>query len=121
MDDWESVAMALEGVCVALGAVAVLAAAVGVPGIVDPFVLGSGLFALGFALGAMAARSRGDRAGVALHAAAVAGWTGVLAGSALANALLGRVGVALLAVAGVGLCYRALRAWRTGDASASAG
>jgi len=121
MDDWESVAVAVEGVCVALGGVAVLAAAVGVPGVVDPFVLGSGLFALGFALGAGAARSRGDRASVALHAAAVAGWGGVLAGRALSAPCLQWAGVGLLAVAGVGLCYRALRAWRTGDAGASTG
>ncbi|WP_323675671.1 hypothetical protein [Halorubellus sp. PRR65] len=120
MDDWESVAMALQGVCVALGGVAVLADAVGVPGVVDPFVLGGGLFAVGFALGAAAASSRDDRAGVALHVVAVAGWVGVLAGSAMAATAATWSGVALLAAAGVGLCYRALRAWRTDDAPAEA-
>ena len=119
MDDWESVAVALQGVCVALGGAALLADAVGVPGVVDPFVLGGALFALGFALGTAAASSRGDRVGVALHALAVAGWVGVLAGSSTRTPALPWSGVASLAVAGIGLCYRALRARRAADGAAS--
>lgn len=119
MDDWESVAVALQGVCVALAGVALLAGAVGVPGVVDPVVVGGALFALGFALGAAAAWSRDDRSGVALHACAVAGWGGVLAGEAARSAIATWAGLVLLAVAGLGLCYRAILAYRRGEMGAS--
>jgi len=114
MDDWESVAVALQGVCVAFAGVALLAGAVGVPGVVDPFVVGGALFALGFAFGAAAAWSRRDRGSVALHACAVAGWGGVLAGEGTRSAVTTWSGLLLLAVAGLGLCYRAIR---NGDVS----
>lgn len=120
MDDWESVAVALQGVCVALGGVAVLADALGVPGVVDPFVIGGALFAVGFALGAAAASSRDDRVGVALHVVAVAGWVGVLVGAETRATAATWGGVALLAAAGVGLCYRAVRTWRQESGSATA-
>jgi hypothetical protein len=121
MDDWESVAVALQGVFVAFGGVAVLADGVGVRGVGNPFVLGAGLFAVGFVFGAIGARSRGDGASVALHAVAVLGWCGVLAGDALGPETVTWVGVALLGVAGVGLCYRAIRAWRADSSTARTG
>lgn len=114
MDDWESVAVALQGVCVALAGGALLAGALGVPGVVDPFVVGGALFALGLAFGAAAAWSRRDRGSVALHACAVGGWGGVLAGEAARSAVTTWSGLLLLAVAGLGLCYRAIR---NGDVS----
>jgi hypothetical protein len=119
MDDWESVAVALQGVCVAFGGVALVLAAADVAGVVDPFVLGGGLFALGFALGAAAARSRDDASAVALHAAAVTGWVLVLGGHAFTRPVATWPGIALLALAGIGLCVRAVRSWRgtTGGAS----
>jgi hypothetical protein len=119
MDDWESVAVALQGVCVALAGAALVAGALGVPGVVDPFVVGGALFALGFALGAAAAWSRRDRGRVVLHASAVAGWCGVLAGEATRSAVATWGGLVLLAVAGLGLCYRAIRAYRRDEAGPS--
>jgi hypothetical protein len=85
MDEWESVAVALQGVCVAFADVTVLASAIGVPGIVDPFAVAGALFALG-------SRS------------AFATWSGLTA----------------LAVAGLGLCYRAIKGYRRGELGASA-
>lgn len=116
MDDWESVAVALQGVCVALAGAALVVTALGLPGVVDPFVLGGALFALGFAFGAAAAWSRRDQGSVALHASAVVGWGGVLTGEAARSAVAAWGGLVLLAVAGLGLCYRAIRAYRRGDA-----
>jgi hypothetical protein len=120
MDDWESAAVALQGVCVVLAGVSVLASAVGVPGIVDPFVVAGALFTLGFALGGAAAWSRRDRGSVALHACAVGGWVGVLGGEATRSVIATWGGLVLLAVAGLGLCYRAIQGYRRDESGISA-
>lgn len=108
MDDWQDVGVALQGVFVCFGGVSLLLAAFGVPGVVEPFVLGSGLFAVAFGSGALVAVSNDDPAGVVANVVAVAGWALVVAGDAGGRAQTWS-GIALLGVAGVTLCYRAVR------------
>lgn len=108
MDEWHEVAVAVQGAAVFFGGVALVADAAGVPGVVDPFRLGGALFAVGFALGAVAALLSDDARGAVANAVAVVGWVLVLAAGAVAGAVAW-TGIALLAVAGAALCYRALR------------
>jgi len=108
MDDWQDVGVALQGVFVCFGAVAVLVDAAGIPGVVDPFVLGTGLFAVGFALGALVAVRNDDARGTVANVVAVAGWMLVLAGDGGCDARTWS-GIALLALAGVTFCQRAIR------------
>lgn len=110
MDEWRDVGVAVQGAAVFFGGAALVADAAGVPGVVDPFVLGGALFALGFAVGAVAAGATGDGRGASANALAVLGWVLVLAAGGVAGALAW-TGIALLGVAGVALAYRALRRW----------
>lgn len=108
MDDWQDAGLALQAVVVCFGGIALLADAFGLRGVVDPFVIGVALFTGAFALGAVVALSRDDPPGAVANVVAVAGWVLVLAGTAGGRSQTWS-GIALLAVAGLTLCYRAVR------------
>lgn len=108
MDDWQGVAFALQGACVCFGGLSLVGAAFGVQGVVEPFVLGGALFALGFGFGALAAVAADDGRGALAHAGAIAGWAFVLAADGTAGSLAW-TGIALLGLTGGALCYRAIR------------